>query len=233
MSDIEDGKINIAGMSAEKIDALNKRYHPLSVEERMRALYHDFDQEKVMATSSFAANSAYFLYLFSQYMPNQKIFFIDTGFHFPETLEYKEKLTALYGLNVIDVRAEKSKHEVTEKEKIYQSDPDYCCTINKIEPFAEIKQDYHVWISSVMRWQTDHRADLDIFEVRGGIIKFYPMVDVSKEDRANYIKEHNLPFHPMVSKGYSSIGCIHCTKPGDDRSGRWVDSQKTECGIHL
>jgi len=84
-----------------------------------------------------------------------------------------------------------------------------------------------------MRWQTEHRSTLDVFEERNGIIKFYPLVDVSKEERDNYIREHKLPFHPLVAKGYSSIGCAHCTAPGDDRCGRWNNSPKTECGLHL
>jgi len=100
---------------------------------------------------------------------------------------------------VIDVRAESWKHEFTEKEKIYQTDPDFCCTINKIEPFDEIKKNYDVWVSSLMRWQTEHRATLDIFVERGGIIRFYPLIDMTKQERDDYIAEHNLPFHPLVA----------------------------------
>ena len=108
-----------------------------------------------------------------------------------------------------------------------------CCSINKVEPLEEIKQDYDIWASGLMSWQTEHRSSLDIFEERNGIIKFYPLIDVSKEQRDNYIREHRLPFHPLVAKGYASIGCAHCTVPGDDRSGRWNNSPKTECGLHL
>ncbi len=219
--------------SSPRLAELNEKYHPLTIEERVRQLYLDFDPEKVMLTSSFAATSAFFLHLFSRLAPNQKVHFIDTGFHFPQTLEYKKKLTELYNLEVIDVRPEKWKHEFTEREKIYQTDPDFCCTINKIEPFDEIKTHYDVWISSLMRWQTEHRATLDIFEERNGIIRFYPLIDMTKEERDAYISEHQLPFHPLVAEGYSSIGCTHCTVPGQDRDGRWVDSPKTECGLHL
>ncbi len=219
--------------TGSRIAELNERYYPLSIEERVRQLYLDFDPDKVMLTSAFAATSAFFLHLFSRLAPKQKVHFIDTGFHFPETLEYKKRLTELYNLEVNEVRAEAWKHEFTEREKIYQTDPDFCCTINKIEPLDEIKSRYDVWISSLMRWQTEHRATLEIFEERGGIIRFYPLIDMTKEERDAYIREHNLPFHPLVAQGYSSIGCTHCTVPGQDRSGRWVDSPKTECGLHL
>ena len=219
--------------TSSRLTLLNEKYHKLSIEERVNQLYLDFDPEKIMLTSSFAATSAFFLHLFSRLAPRQKVYFINTGFHFQETLDYKTKLTRLYDLDVIDVHAEAWKHEFTKKEKIYQTDPDFCCTINRIEPFDEIKTHFDVWISSLMRWQTKHRATLDIFEERNGIIRFYPLIDMTKKDRDDYIEEHQLPFHPLVSKGYSSIGCTHCTVPGQDRDGRWVDKPKTECGLHL
>ena len=228
MSDyIEDG----AG--ALTIAALNEQYHPLSFAQRIARLYRDFDPATVMVTSSFAATSAYFLHIISRIRPEQTIFFIDTGFHFPETLAYKDYLLELYGLEVKDVRPEKWKHDFTAKEETYKSDPDFCCSINKVEPLEEVKKDYRIWVSSLMRWQTPHRAGLDIFEERGGILKFYPMVDVTKDERDAYIREHQLPFHPLAAQGYSSIGCSHCTVPGDDRAGRWVDTPKKECGLHL
>ncbi len=224
---------NSAGLSDEDIKSLNDKYNPLSVEERIQELYKDFPQDKVMLTSSFAATSAYLLHIFSRFAPEQKVFFIDTGFHFPDTLAYKEKLTKMFNLNVEDVRAEAWKHEYTVKDETWKSDPDFCCSINKVEPLYNLQKNYYVWVSGLMRWQTEHRSTLDIFEERNGIIKFYPLVDVTKKERDIYIKEHNLPFHPLVSQGYSSIGCTHCTKPGEDRSGRWNNSPKTECGLHL
>ncbi len=217
----------------ERIRELNARYRDLSVEERVAQLYKDFEADEVMLTSSFAANSALLLHLFSKLAPHQKVLFIDTGFHFPETLEYKRYLTELYGLEVEDVRAEQWKHEFTVKDQTWRHDPDFCCSINKVEPLEEVKKRHTVWVSGLMRWQTEHRATLDIFEYRGGIIKFYPLIDVTKEEREAYIRDHDLPFHPLVAKGYSSIGCTHCTRPGDDRCGRWVDTAKSECGLHL
>ncbi|WP_114749059.1 phosphoadenylyl-sulfate reductase [Pleomorphovibrio marinus] len=219
--------------SQEEIKALNKKYHTLSVEERVRQLYEDFEDKEVMLTSSFAATSALLLSIFSGINPNQKIYFIDTGYHFEETLAYKQKLTELYGLNVESVGAGKEDHEFTTKNQTWKSDPELCCSINKVKPLEVIKSRFSVWVSGLMWWQSDHRATLDIFEERGGILKFYPLLDVSEEDRDKYIKEHDYPFHPLIAKGYHSIGCKHCTVPGDDRSGRWNNSPKTECGLHL
>jgi phosphoadenosine phosphosulfate reductase len=215
------------------IESLNARYAPLSVDERVKQLYEDFAADKIMLTSSFAATSAFLLHVFSRVAPQQKVFFIDTGYHFPQTLEYKQKLIELYKLDVVDVKAEAWKHEFTLKDQTWKNDPDFCCSINKVEPLYEVKKNFDVWISGLMKWQTEHRSTLSIFEERNGILKFYPLLDVSKEQRDNYIKEHNLPFHPLVAEGYSSIGCAQCTAQGQDRSGRWNNSPKTECGLHL
>jgi phosphoadenosine phosphosulfate reductase len=227
-----------AGPSAAVVDeaqllALNEKYLPLGFEERIQILYQDFAPEKVLVTSSFAATSAYFLHLISRMRPQQVIHFIDTGYHFPETLEYRRYLVELFKLKVEDVRAEDWQHQFTVDDKTYERDPDYCCAVNKIQPLEAVKLNFHVWVSSLMRWQTDHRAGLPVFELRRGILKFNPMIDVTREERDLYIREHQLPFHPMVARGYSSIGCTHCTVAGDGRTGRWVGKPKTECGLHL
>jgi phosphoadenosine phosphosulfate reductase len=215
------------------LQALNEKYLPLGFDQRLRQLYQDFAPGQILVTSSFAATSAYFLHIVSRIRPDQVIHFIDTGFHFPETLEYRRYLSELFHLKVEDVRAEDWKHQFTVDDKTYQRDPDFCCNLNKVEPLEAIKPNYRVWVSSLMRWQTEHRAGLPIFENRSGILKFNPMIDVTREERDAYIREHQLPFHPLVAKGYSSIGCTHCTVKGEGRSGRWEGKAKTECGLHL
>lgn len=215
------------------IKALNDRFRPLQPEQRITELYRVFNLEDVMLTSSFAATSAYLLHLFSIYQPEQEVLFIDTGYHFQETHLYKEYLSKVYGLKVRDVRAEQWKHEFTTTDQTWTKDPDYCCTINKVEPLDALKEQHKVWVSGLMSWQSDHRKTLDIFEERGGILKFYPLLDVTLEQREAYIKDHYLPFHPLQAKGFHSIGCTHCTKPGKGRDGRWNNNPKTECGLHL
>ena len=223
----------LLNISSEEIKALNKKYKPLSPIERIKQLYIDFDIADVMLTSSFAATSAFLLKLVSDINNKQEVFFIDTGYHFEDTLKYKAALEKKYNLNVTSISAIKEEHEFTTKDETWKKNPDFCCSINKVQPLEKIKKDYKVWISGLMEWQSDHRATLDIFEERGNILKFYPLLDVSKEERDAFIEEHNLPFHPLVAKGYNSIGCKHCTVPGEDRSGRWNNNPKTECGLHL
>ena len=217
----------------ERIAELNEIFRPLQPEQRITELYRHFTTDQVMLTSSFAATSAYLLHLFSVYQPEQKVLFIDTGYHFEETLVYKEYLAKVYDLDVEEVRADQWKHEFTSTDETWSKDPDYCCTINKVEPLEKLKEQHEVWVSGLMSLQSDHRKTLDIFEERGGVLKFYPLLDVTREQREAYIKDHLLPFHPLQSKGYYSIGCTHCTQPGKGREGRWNNSPKTECGLHL
>lgn len=229
MSEIAEKRM----LSTQEIQDLNEKYKSLRVDQRIKTLYEDFDLAEIMVTSSFAATSAFLLKLISEGNLNQLIYFIDTGYHFDETMAYKKQLTETYGLHVKSVSALKDEHEFTTKDKTWTKNPDFCCSINKVNPLEIIKNKYTVWVSGLMKWQSDHRKTLDIFEQRGDILKFYPLLDVSKEERNNFIKKHDLPFHPLVSKGYHSIGCKHCTVPGEDRSGRWNNNPKTECGLHL
>ncbi|MEX0730969.1 MAG: phosphoadenylyl-sulfate reductase [Aquisalimonadaceae bacterium] len=224
---------NTAGLSADTIADLNQAYAPLDFEARIRRLYEDFPADGIMVTSSFAATSAYFLHIISRIRPQQEIFFINTGFHFPETLAYRDYLVKLFGLRTADISPDPHHFQYSRQQKLYEKDPDLCCSVNKVQPLEEVKEGYDIWVSSLMRWQTDHRATLEVFEERRGIIKFNPMIDVTREQRDAYIREHELPFHPLVAQGYSSIGCSHCTVKGEGRSGRWQGKPKTECGLHL
>lgn len=215
------------------ISTLNAEYHKLTVYQRVERLYQDFDPKDIMLTSSFATTSAFLLKVFSDINKDQIIYFIDTGYHFKETLIYKEYLTQLYDLKVVNIKAENKKHALTKETEMWKVQPNRCCHINKVEPLNAIKADYKVWVSGLMQWQSDYRSTLDIFEGRDEILKFYPLLDIDFIGRDEFIKEHHLPFHPLKSKGYSSVGCTHCTVPGEDRSGRWNNSPKTECGLHL
>lgn len=219
--------------TTDEISALNATYKPLTPIQRIHKLYDDFDMNQVMLTSSFAATSAFLLKLVSEVNTEQRVFFIDTGYHFDETMTYKKELTRLYNLNVSSIRALKEEHAFTQQDETWSKNPDFCCYINKVKPLDIIKAKYDVWMSGLMKWQSDHRATLDIFELRGEILKFYPLLDISKEERDRIIDKENLPFHPLVDQGYHSIGCKHCTVPGEDRSGRWNNNPKTECGLHL
>ncbi len=215
------------------LEKLNKTYASLDVYKRVEQLYIDFSEDEIMLTSSFAATSAFLLKVFSDINKNQKIYFIDTGYHFKETLIYKEYLTQLYDLNIESISANKQDHKLTLDTEMWNNQPNRCCHINKVKPLQHIKTNYKIWVSGLMKWQSDFRNSLNFFEQRDIITKFYPLLDIDFDGRDEFISKHHLPFHPLKSKGYSSIGCFHCTVPGEDRSGRWNNSPKTECGLHL
>ncbi|MEO0339095.1 MAG: phosphoadenylyl-sulfate reductase [Bacteroidota bacterium] len=217
---------------SSSLEDLNNYFKPLSFQERLCAFYLIFDKKDVLVTSSFGSSSAFLLYWISQFQKQQKIHFTNTGFHFGETLEYKAELSQLYGLQVEDIFPEESAHQGTKQDKLWQTHPDACCAINKIDPFAPIKARHKVWVSGVMGFQTPHRAQLNIFERQGDIIKFHPVVDLSEGDFLYYQSYLKLPEHPLKIYGYESIGCMHCTVQGSGREGRWQGAQKTECGLH-
>lgn len=212
------------------LEELNKKYLPLTPEERIREIYNDFN--KVLFTSSFGTTAIYLLHLFHKVKPEEKIYFLDTTYHFNETITYKEELTKLWNLNVVDVKPEEWKNKFTLEDKTWSKDPDLCCSINKVEPMDRIKADFEVWVSGLMASQNAHRENLKIFEQKEDIIKFYPIIDKTEEDTIKYVKENNLPEHPLLAQGFHSVGCVHCTVAGHGRTGRWSNKSKTECGLH-
>jgi phosphoadenosine phosphosulfate reductase len=212
------------------VEALNKKYTPLSPEQRIAELYTDFSN--ILLTSSFGTTSVYLLHLFSSVHPEQAVHFLDTSYHFPETLAYKEKLTKAFGLNVVNLKGDEWRNKFTLQDRTWKKDSDLCCSINKVEPLEKIKAGFEIWVSGLMRGQNENRKNLQVFEERGGILKFYPIVDQTEEQVKAYMKLHKLPVHPLSKAGYSSVGCTHCTSEGKAREGRWINKSKTECGLH-
>jgi phosphoadenosine phosphosulfate reductase len=167
------------------------------------------------------------------------VVFVDTGQHFPETLAYRDRLVEQLGLtNVVlaEPKAETLRAEDPEK-FLFASDPDRCCEIRKVLPLADGLAGYDAWITGRKGFQSLDRARTPLFEAEGERVKVNPLVAWTAGDILAYIKQAQLPPHPLVAKGFPSIGCLPCTspvKPGEDaRAGRWRGRAKTECGIHL
>lgn len=215
------------------LDEFNLRYTYLNPAQRIRKIYEDFDPDKVLVTSSFGTSSVYLLDLINTINPEQAIYFIDTKFHFRETLAYKRRLIQLYNLNVIDLVPGKQENEFTQEHQTWLTDPDLCCSINKVKPMDLIRENYDIWISGLSNHQTSNRRGMSIFEDKGNTIKFHPVLDVSAEEIEKHIIQNNLPVHPLKFMGYGSVGCTHCTAKGSGRSGRWVGLDKSECGLHV
>ncbi|MGC9399234.1 MAG: phosphoadenylyl-sulfate reductase [Anaerolineae bacterium] len=193
----------------------------------------------IAATSSFQTQSVPLLHLIAQVCPEMPVVFIDTGFHFPETLAFRNALVERLGLNLEVVRPELGPEELTLTygEDLYRHDPDLCCYLNKVQPLERALEGRCAWVSGVRHDQTRHRRHLhDLDPQISGVIKIHPLLHWTHEQVEAYREEHKLPAHPLHQLGYLSVGCAPCTqpvlRPQDKRSGRWR-GEKEECGIHL
>jgi phosphoadenosine phosphosulfate reductase len=214
------------------IEKMNERYGKLTPIERLRELFNDFDEEKVLVTSSFGTSSVFLLSLLSKVNKKQKVHFIDTQYLFQETIEYKDELAKILKLEIISVLPNAIDHEFTQRNETWKTDPDFCCMINKVNPLNKIKPNFEVWVSGVMAYQNNFRRNMKIFE-QNGMLKFNPILDVTENAMREFVKSNKLPEHPLVKRGFGSVGCTHCTVKGSGRNGRWAGTTKTECGIHI
>ncbi len=196
---------------------------------------------QVFATSSFQTHSIPMLHVISQIEPELPVYFLNTGFHFPESLQYKNQVKEVLGLNVIDLVSPISKASQRDGENrfFFASNPDYCCYLNKILPLEPILAEKDVWISGVRKSQNQNRKNFKEEEASSkGVIRYHPMLEWDDRMIYKYIKDHDLPKHPLDGKGYLSIGCSPCTRKfdpdqfGSTRDGRWAGLNKTECGLH-
>ena len=218
---------------------LEGRFARVKASSLMRLVVEDLYPGRVALVSSFGADAAVLLHMVSRIDKATPVIFVDTGQHFPETLDYRDRLCDTLGLtNVISAepRAETIAQEDPEK-FLFASDPDRCCEIRKVRPLAEAMEGFDAWITGRKGFQSEMRAALPLFEAEGDRIKINPLVGWGAKEVLDYIAEAKLPRHPLVAKGFPSIGCLPCTGPvgpgEDERAGRWRGRGKMECGIHL
>lgn len=225
--------------TAERATDLNGRFGGLSANDVIALAVEELFPGRIAAVSSFGSESVVLLHLLSEINPNVPILFVDTGRLFPETLEYRTKVVELLGLR--DVRTIKPTEErasaLDPVKALWMTNPDLCCRIRKVEPLGEAVVGFDSWFTGRKRFQTNGRSRLALFEADGSRIKINPLADWAAADLLAYASEHDLPPHPLVARGFPSIGCVPCTDrvlPGEDqRSGRWRGSDKDECGIHF
>ena len=223
------------------VAALNARYRHHSATAVLRAALRGGVAGNVAMVSSFGAESVALLHLVAVADPTTPVLFIDTHLLFPETLTYQQEIARRLGLRDVRVIAA-SQHRLTAGDRygaLRFSDPDACCALRKSEPLETALAGFDGWITGRKRYQSAGRAQLEFFEYEAATnrIKVNPLVHWRPEDVTAYIEENRLPRHPLVSKGYPSIGCMPCTSPvgdtEDPRAGRWRGTEKDECGIHV
>jgi len=204
------------------------------VAEALRAIGRD----RLAVASSFGTESATLLKIVADVDPSIPVLFLDTGWLFPETLAYRDALIARLGLT--DVRTiTPSADRLAQADPLrglYATDPDACCYLRKVEPLSNALHHFDGWINGRKRYQGGLRTSIPAVEVEGPRLKFNPLARVTAAEIVQMFKSWDLPRHPLAGQGFTSLGCIPCTRrtnPGDSaRAGRWADSEKTECGIH-
>lgn len=224
----------------DRVADLNARYRHFGTSYLLEAVLTRGIFDRIAMVSSFGADSAVLLHLIAQIDRDLPVLFIDTTLLFEETLTYQQTLADHLGLtNVQVIRAYKPTVEAVDPYGALRfSNPDACCDLRKTQPLSDALQGYDAWITGRKRHQAQTREGLHYFDLDEGTarIKINPLIDWKPARIAAHLNTHNLPRHPLVAKGYPSIGCAPCTTrvaQGEDaRAGRWRGLGKTECGLH-
>ncbi|MGH2755431.1 MAG: phosphoadenylyl-sulfate reductase [Actinomycetota bacterium] len=200
--------------------------------------------DRLAIATSFQSSGLVILNLIRRIRPDVPVLFLDTGFHFPETLAFRDRLVEGWDLKLVELRGQHG--SVDEQTRVhgpelYKRDPDSCCFINKVLPLQTALEEYDGWMSGLRRDQSPMRADTPIIEAQllpsgNEVLKIHPLARWTADDVKRYVTDHDIPTHPLLERGYRSIGCQPCTRivgaDEDERAGRWDGFAKTECGIH-
>lgn len=202
-----------------------------------RAIRHDL-RGRLAVVSSFGAESVLLLALVAEIDPATPVLFLETDRHFPETLAYRDAVAARLGLTDLrDLRpAPVEAADADPTGELWYYDPDSCCALRKVRPLERALAGFDAWVTGRKRHQAATRERLPFVELEGDRIKLNPLADWDRDRIEAEITARGLPRHPLVAKGYPSIGCATCTRAvgagEDDRAGRWAGLRKVECGIH-
>lgn len=229
-------------LSDDEVRSLNERFEQAHPSEVVEWALTGSGLEEVAIASAFQAEGTCVMHMATQIRPHVPVLFLDTGFHFSETIAFEHRLTEMLDLNVVKLRGRYTPRSQSEAfgPRLYESDPERCCDINKVEPMIRALQDRDGWITAFRRDSSPSRATapiVDRYELEPGtwIVKVNPVATWTRRDTWAYLKEHSLPHNPLYDLGYASIGCAPCTRmrlPGEhEREGRWAGLSRWECGI--
>jgi phosphoadenosine phosphosulfate reductase len=214
----------------------SRQLEDATAQEIMTWAFEEFGSGLVV-TSSLA--DTVLIHLAEQAAPGIDVIFLDTGYHFIETIGTRDAVAAMHNINLINVTPDQtvSEQDATWGKDLFARDPDQCCGLRKTQPLDRALKDYTAWASGIRRADSPARARTPIvsWDSRRQLIKISPIAKWSDQDVADYIEQNSLLVNPLLDDGYTSIGCAPCTSlpvPGETRSGRWAGLAKTECGIH-
>lgn len=198
---------------------------------------------RVGLTCSFSGPGVVLAHLVARVAPAVPVIFLDTGYHFAETLALKDEFARRYPIRLVEAapRLTPAEQAAQYGEALYERDPDQCCRLRKVEPMAQVLADLDCWITGLRRDQSVTRAAVGVVEQHQApdgrpLIKVMPLAHWSSKQVWDYIMTHGIPYNPLLDQGYKSIGCRPCTVPvaaaAAERDGRWAGQAKTECGLH-
>jgi phosphoadenosine phosphosulfate reductase len=179
-------------------------------------------------------------HLASEAFPGVNVIFLDTGYHFAETLGTRDWITGVLPVTLVNVQPQQTVDEQDAEHgvRLYERDPDLCCSLRKVRPLADTLSGYVAWGSGIRRDESPSRAGTKIvdWDEKREMVKINPLAAWTQDDVDRYVEKHGVPVNPLIEVGFASIGCAPCTRPvapGEDpRAGRWAGRSKTECGIH-
>ena len=220
------------------LDAVNRELESATPEAILEWTWMQFRPD-VLLTCSFQHDGVVLAHMLRQIAPEVPVVFINTGFHFPETLAYRDEIVQRFGINLVELHPIVPRTEFAERYglDLYARNPDLCCHINKVEPLRRFLPGMRAWINGRRRDQAATRTAIHVVEAyQDGPFKVNPLASWSSRDTFYYLERHGISHHPLFEQGYASIGCAPCTRPvmagEDERAGRWAGQEKTECGLH-
>ena len=225
-------------LSISEIEHLSEEFETKTPQEIIKWAVDTF-WPQIALSSSFQTHSMPLLHMASQIRRDILIFFLDTGYHFWDTLIFRERIASEWHLNVLDLYRD-TRWDVFARDHtrtLPLEDPNLCCFIHKVQPMQKALKDMKAWINGIRRDQTQVRARAQILELQpDGLLKVNPLLNWTEADVKRYAEENNLLPHPLLEKGYRSIGCAPCTVAiganDGERAGRWAGHSKIECGLH-
>jgi phosphoadenosine phosphosulfate reductase len=224
----------------ERIEQANRQLEGASAEEILRWAAAAFTSKLTMATA-FGAEGCCLIHMLADVAPQTRIFNLETGYQFPETLELRERIRARYSIEVEFIYPETtvSEYEAEYGGPLYRIRPDQCCHDRKILPLRRAVAGYEAWISAIRGDQTQDRARARVvqWDAKFNLVKVNPLLSWDRKQVWRFILDHDIPYNPLHDQGYPSIGCWPCTaavaEGQDERAGRWAGTKKKECGLHV
>jgi phosphoadenosine phosphosulfate reductase len=224
----------------DELDELNQIFRQQPPEALLDWAAATFAQDVVLTCSFGGLSGMVLLDMLAEIGHATPVVFLDTGLLFPETYALVEQIEQRYGISIRRQRPAVSLDEQARQEgpELYHRDPDRCCGIRKVTPLREALAPYAAWITGIRRDQSATRATAQPVQWndRYNLLKICPLAYWNEGDIWEYLTHHNVPYNPLLDQGYTSLGCVPCTRPAtvdDPRAGRWAGFNKTECGLHL